>query len=79
MGLFPYLVETFDGSRRHVLAEFRTLDRARKAARLSVDSPKVTLAVVRDSEGVMVYATDGVKTWTAEDSPYSEFAAPTYG
>lgn len=64
MGLFAYHVETYRDARRHDLGDFRTLDRARKAARHALDSPRTTLAVVRDADGVLVFATDGAKEWT---------------
>lgn len=67
MGFLPYTVESFDGSRRHTLGDFRRFKPATSAARRALLSPRTTLAVVRDADGVMVYATDGEKEWNGEE------------
>ena len=63
-----FSVETLDSYRHgpHRLGEFRTLPVAVAAAKHALDDERVTLAVVRDREGVMVFAVDRIREWTGE-------------
>ena len=67
MGSFlSYTVEVLDGVHHgsHRLADFQRLPVAIKAAKRALDDRRVTLAVVKDRAGVMVYATDRRREWT---------------
>ena len=62
MGQFmPYLVETFD-ERFRVLGEFRRFDTARAVARRAVIG-RVSLATIKDRQGVLVFAVDPDREW----------------
>jgi hypothetical protein len=64
MGLFPFYVETFDtSSHSHRLGDFAQLTTASAAARHALEHPSTVLAVVKDTDGVMVYAADGSKEY----------------
>lgn len=66
MGL-AFTVETFDtSSRRHTVGHFRSRSAACSCARLTLVSPRVTLAVVKDNDGAMVYAIDRDQEWDGE-------------
>ena len=60
-----FAVETYDGDRFRLLGEFRRLDVACRAAALSVNG-RVTLAVVKDRDGRLVYAANPSKEWCGE-------------
>jgi len=64
--ILTWTVETDDGTRLHRLADFARLDRAKSAARHALAGRDVTLAVVKDRDGALVYATDGVEVWDRE-------------
>jgi hypothetical protein len=75
MGQFlEYVVSVIDDGRHRHLADFRRLRPAIAAARLALDSPRVTLAVVKRGE-VMVFAADRGTEWhqIAEDARSGEF------
>ena len=61
-----WTVETLDASHHspHRLAEFARLGVAVKAARRALDDERVSLAIVRDRAGIMVYATDRRRQWS---------------
>lgn len=69
MGFLPFTLQTFDGSRRNDVGDFRRLSAATAAASRAVENPRTTLAVVRDADGVLVFATDGEQTWDGEVMP----------
>ena len=60
-----YAVETYDGDRFRLMAEFRTLQRACSAARHAVTG-RIVLAVVKDRDGKLVYAANPSKEWREE-------------
>ena len=64
--ILSYVVEVLDDAHHgsHRLADFARLDPAIRAAKLALDDKRVTLAVVRDRAGVMVYAVDRNRDWS---------------
>jgi hypothetical protein len=66
MGQFlEYVVSVIDDGRHRHLADFRRLRPAIAAARRSLDSPRVTLAVVKRGE-TWVYCADASSEWNGE-------------
>ena len=65
MGHLAFSVETFSTCRHgaHRLGDFSRLPVAIRAAKLSLEDERVTLAVVRDRAGIMVYAADNRREW----------------
>lgn len=61
-----FTVEVFDSLRpgSHRLADFQQLPTACTAARLALDDTRVSLAVVRDRDGVMRFAVDRRREWS---------------
>ena len=66
MGHLSFTVEVFDDTRPgcHRLADFSQLPVAISAAKHALDDERTTLAVVRDRQGVLVFAVDRVREWT---------------
>ena len=64
--ILSFTVESFDAAHPdgHRLADFQRLDPAIRAAKIALDDKRVTLAVVKDRDGVMVYAVDKRRDWT---------------
>jgi hypothetical protein len=63
-----FTVEVLDASHHtpHRIADFARLQPAIGAAKRALDDPRVTVAIVKNSEGVMVYAADNrAREWIA--------------
>lgn len=73
MGQFlAFSVETFDSYRHgaHRLGDFSRLPVAIRAAKESLNDPRVTLAIVRDRSGRMIYCVDRRRDWSdSRDDP----------
>jgi hypothetical protein len=66
---FEYVVSVVDDGHHRHLADFARLRPAIAAARMALNRKTVTLAVVKNGEGVMVFAADPSKEWQGEVVP----------
>jgi hypothetical protein len=63
----PFAVTVFEGALQHDIGDFRRLEPAKSAARLSLTRPANTMAVVRDRDGALIFAVDRRREWEGGD------------